>query len=376
MADVIVIGGGLAGCATAYYLAKDGVDVLVLERTELNTQASGSNAGSLHAQIPHDPFVNKGPEWARRFAPSIELMVRSIAMWHELPNELGVDLEVSTKGGLLVATTEQQMREIAAKAELEREHGLEVNLLDQSAVRQLAPYLSERVIGGAFCPIEGKASPLIATLAYADAAKRLGVKFRRHSEVVGLERGQQNYRVRLADEELIARRVVNAAGADAGRIAAMLGIHTDVQGFAIQVAVTEQTGPLIPHLVYSAGEKLTLKQNAIGSVLIGGGWPARWHGRGHPVTDPDSLAQNMALALQTVPALGPLRVIRTWAAVVNGTDDWRPILGEVPGAPGFFMNFFPWMGFTAGPIIARIIASLVQDKPVPLDIDYRPFLCR
>lgn len=376
MADVIVIGGGLAGCATAYYLAKDGVDVLVLERTELNTQASGSNAGSLHAQIPHDPFVNKGPEWARRFAPSIELMVRSIAMWHELPNELGVDLEVSTKGGLLVATTEQQMREIAAKAELEREHGLEVNLLDQSAVRQLAPYLSERVIGGAFCPIEGKASPLIATLAYADAAKRLGVKFRRHSEVVGLERGQQNYRVRLADEELVARRVVNAAGADAGRIAAMLGIHTDVQGFAIQVAVTEQTGPLIPHLVYSAGEKLTLKQNAIGSVLIGGGWPARWHGRGHPVTDPDSLAQNMALALQTVPALGPLRVIRTWAAVVNGTDDWRPILGEVPGAPGFFMNFFPWMGFTAGPIIARIIASLVQDKPVPLDIDYRPFLCR
>lgn len=376
MADVIVIGGGLAGCATAYYLAKDGVDVLVLERSELNTQASGSNAGSLHAQIPHDPFVNKGAEWARRFAPSIGLMARSIEMWHALPGELGVDLEVSTKGGLLVGTTAQQLREIEAKAALEREHGLEVNLLDQRAVRDLAPYLSDRVLGGAFCPIEGKASPLIATLAYADAAKRLGVKFRRHSEVLAVERREQHYHIRLAAEELVARRVVNAAGADAGRIAAMLGIHTDVQGFAIQVAVTEQTGPLIPHLVYSAGEKLTLKQNAIGSVLIGGGWPARWHGRGHPVTDPDSLAQNMALALQTVPALGPLRVIRTWAAVVNGTDDWRPILGEVPGSPGFFMNFFPWMGFTAGPIIARIIASLVQDKPVPLDIDYRPFLCQ
>ncbi|WP_296180500.1 NAD(P)/FAD-dependent oxidoreductase [Pseudomonas sp. UBA1879] len=376
MADVIVIGGGLAGCATAYYLAKDGVDVLVLERSELNTQASGSNAGSLHAQIPHDPFVNKGSAWAERFAPSIALMARSIDLWHALPDELGVDLEVSTKGGLLVGTTDQQLREIEAKARLERSQGLEVNVLDQRGVRELAPYLSDRVLGGAFCPIEGKASPLKATLAYAEAAKRLGVKFRRHCEVIGVERGRHNYRISLADEVLIARRVVNAAGADAGRIAAMLGIHTDVQGFAIQVAVTEQTGPLIPHLVYSAGEKLTLKQNAIGSVLIGGGWPARWHGRGHPVTDPDSLAQNMALALQTVPALGPLRVIRTWAAVVNGTDDWRPILGEVPGSPGFFMNFFPWMGFTAGPIIARIIASLVQDKPVPLDIDYRPFLCQ
>ena len=146
MADVIVIGGGLAGCATAYYLAKDGVDVMVLERSELNTQASGSNAGSLHAQIPHDPFINKGPEWARRFAPSIALMARSIAMWHELPKELGVDLEVSTKGGLLVGTTEQQLREIEAKAALEREHGLEVDLLDRREVRELAPYLSDRVI--------------------------------------------------------------------------------------------------------------------------------------------------------------------------------------------------------------------------------------
>ncbi|WP_263141002.1 FAD-dependent oxidoreductase [Pseudomonas sp. RIT-PI-AD] len=376
MAEVIVIGGGLAGCATAYYLAKDGVDVVLLERGELNTQASGSNAGSLHAQIPHDPFVNKGPEWARRFAPSIQLMARSIEMWHQLPAELGVDLEVSTKGGLLVASSEQQLREVEAKARLEREHGLDVRLLDRREVRDLAPYLSDRVLGGAFCPIEGKASPLIATLAYANAAKRLGVSFRRHSPVLDIERGQGNYRVVLGEGSLVAPRVVNAAGADAGRIAAMLGIATDVQGFAIQVAVTEQTGPLIPHLVYSAGEKLTLKQNAIGSVLIGGGWPARWHGRGHPVTDPDSLAQNMALALQTVPALGPLRVIRTWAAVVNGTDDWRPILGEVPGAPGFFMNFFPWMGFTAGPLIARVIASLVQGKAVPLDVDYRPFLYR
>ena len=118
MSDVIVIGGGLTGCATAYYLAADGVSVTLVERSELNTLASGSNAGSLHAQIPHDPFVNKGENWARTFSPTIGLLSRSIAMWRDLPELLGIDLEVSLKGGLLVAPNAEQMRDI----EIDRGH--------------------------------------------------------------------------------------------------------------------------------------------------------------------------------------------------------------------------------------------------------------
>ncbi|KLU20745.1 hypothetical protein EOS_39750 [Caballeronia mineralivorans PML1(12)] len=374
MNDVIVIGGGLAGCATAYYLARDGVAVTVLERSELNTQASGSNAGSLHAQIPHDPFVNRGPQWARTFAPTIGLLRHSIDVWRDLPATLDADLEVSLRGGLLVATDASQMASIAAKAEVECSQGLEVRLLGRADVRTLAPYLSDTIVGGAFCPDEGKASPLAATLAYARAARALGARFVRHAEVTRIAPTHDGFEVSAGTELFRAGRVVNAAGADAGKIAALLGISIDVQGFAIQVAVTERVGPLIPHLVYSAGDKLTLKQNQAGSILIGGGWPARWHSRGYPTTDPDSLERNMAVALAVVPALGALRVIRTWAAVVNGTDDWKPILGEVPGTPGFFINFFPWMGFTAGPAVAQIVASLVQGKPAPFDVDLSPFL--
>ncbi|TDV33611.1 glycine/D-amino acid oxidase-like deaminating enzyme [Paraburkholderia caballeronis] len=374
MNDVIVIGGGLAGCATAYYLAQDGVSVTVLERSELNTQASGSNAGSLHAQIPHDPFVNKGPAWAATFAPTIGLLRRSIDLWRGLSETLGEPLEVALKGGLLVATDDAQMAAIEAKARVERGQGLDVRLLGRDDVHALAPYLSDAIVGGAFCPDEGKANPLAATLAYARAAQALGARFERHVEVTGLARERDGFAVATTRGVLRARRVVNAAGASAGDIAALLGVPLDVQGFAIQVAVTERTAPLIPHLVYSAGDKLTLKQNGAGSVLIGGGWPARWHRRGHPSTDPDSLSRNMAVALAAVPALAPLQVVRTWAAVVNGTDDWKPILGEVPGVPGFFVNFFPWMGFTAGPAVARIVASLVQGAPAPFDIDLSPFL--
>jgi glycine/D-amino acid oxidase-like deaminating enzyme len=129
----------------------------------------------------------------------------------------------------------------------------------------------------------------------------------------------------------------------------------------------------VKHLVYFAGEKLTLKQARNGSFLIGGGWPARWSQRDgalgeRPVVNLDSLRTNLAVAQHVVPALASVRLLRVWPAIVNGTEDWKPILGEVPGLPGFFMNMFPWMGFTAGPISALVTAELVLGRNPSLDI--------
>lgn len=372
-ADVIVIGGGLAGCATAYYLAKDGVSVTLLERGDLNSLASGSNAGSLHAQIPHEPFVRNGEAWTRRFAPAIGLLRRSVEMWRGLSDELGVDLDVALNGGLLVAASEQEMRDLERKAAFERQQGLEIEILDRAELRERAPYLSRRLIGGAFCPGEGKANPLAAAPAFATAAGRLGAKVRRGAEVTAIAAETGGFRLETTEGPMQARRVVNAAGSEAGRIAAMVGLKLAVEAHPIQVSVTEPVAPLVPHLVYSAGEKLTLKQTPAGTMLIGGGWPARLDARGRPVADPGSLRQNLAVALDVVPALAPIRVVRSWAAIVNGTADWLPILGEAPGTPGFFVNFFPWMGFTAGPIAARIVASLVQGREPEVDLDTRPF---
>ena len=358
--DAIVIGGGLAGTATAYYLAKAGVGTLLLERGDLNTQASGSNAGSLHAQIAYEPFSLQGDEWAREFAPVIRLLKESIEIWRGLPQELGADLEVSLQGGLIVARTAAEMRMLERKAALERSVGLEVELLSRADLLVRAPYLAESIIGGTFCAIEGKANPLRAAPAFAAAAERLGARIERRAEVVGISRRERGgFEVTTLRGTFSAGRVVNAAGVDAGTIARMLGVELNVYGEAIQVSVTEPVEPLVPHLVYCAWEKLSLKQTALGTILIGGGWPADRDARGRPLVNADSLANNLAVALNVVPSLASAKIARTWAAEVNGNDSWKPMIGEVPGVPGFYVNFFPWLGFTGGPIAARSVAELI-----------------
>jgi sarcosine oxidase subunit beta len=367
--DVLVIGGGLAGAATAYYLAREGVEVTLAERTDLNTQASGSNAGSLHLQIPYPEFISEGEDWARVFTQAIPVMRDSIRLWRGLEAELGCDLEVSIEGGLLVAESEAQMRDIARKAAIERSAGLEIELLSAADLRRIAPYLSERMIGAAYCPEEGKANPLKATPAFAEAARRHGARILANCAVTALARDGNAYRAETAAGPIRASRVVNAGGADAGRIAAMLGIDLPIEGHPIQVSVTEAAEPLVNHLVYFAGDKLTLKQAKNGSFLIGGGWPARRSARAErPTVDPQSLRSNLRIARHVVPRLNSVCLLRVWPAIVNGTADWKPILGELPGRPGVFMTMFPWMGFTAGPMSALLTAELVLGRKPRMDL--------
>ncbi|WP_301074788.1 FAD-binding oxidoreductase [Sphingomonas sp.] len=373
MDEVIVVGGGIAGCATAYYLARDGAAVTLVEQAGLSGLASSANAGSLHAQIPHDPFRNLGPQWASNYAQAIPFYMASLEIWRTLEEELGTDLEIGFGGGLLVGASEAEMAQIAAKAAVERSAGLPMELLDTRSLREHAPYLSEDLIGGALCPIEGKANPMLVAPAFAHAAQAAGARIVRYAGPATITREAGAYTVATAGGRFTSDRIVIAAGWASGALTEALGVTLGVQAFPIQVSVTEPAAPLIKHLVYSAGEKLTMKQTRAGSILIGGGWSARLDGEGRPIVDVDNLALNLSLARAAVPAIGGLKLVRSWAAFVNGTDDWLPILGELPGAPGVFLNYVPWMGFTGGPAAARAIASMVQGKPPPMEAPFDAF---
>jgi len=367
-ADVIVIGGGIAGLATAWYLARDGARTVVLEAGDLGAQASGANAGSLHLQIQYPEFAGYGEGWARAYAPSLRFLQRSIAMWQDLPGEVGEDLDVRLGGGIVVAWTADQMRLIEAKARIEASVGVETRMLDRAALREAAPYLSRDAIGGGFCAQEGKANPLRATPAIARAAQDAGATLLTETPVTGLEKDRDGFTVATPCGVFRSDKVVNTAGARAAEIAAMLGLNIDIGGFPLQVTVTEPVAPLIPHLVYSAAGKLSLKQAANGGCIIGGGWAARIRADGGLTTEPRNFVANMGIAAEVVPAVARARPIRSWTAWVNGTPDWRPIIGEVPGIAGFYLGLFPWVGFSAGPMTARVIADVVLGRPPAIDL--------
>jgi sarcosine oxidase subunit beta len=286
-----------------------------------------------------------------------------------LEAELGADLEVRIGGGLLIADRPEQMRDIERRMSLERAHGLDIHALTREELLSLAPYATSDTVGGCFCPIEGKANPLKATAAFVRRAEEAGAVFQRYTELRALEAVPGGFAATTSTGTIQARRVVNCAGASGGKVAAMLGIDVAVQGFPIQVNVTAPVAPAIKHLVYAAGHRLSLKQTANGTLLIGGGWPARLDRRtGYPVVDPHSMIENLKAARLVVPAVGGAHLVRTWAAVVNGTADWKPVIGEAPAHKGFYLNFFPWTGFTAGPLSALTTAELVLGRRPSIDI--------
>lgn len=191
----------------------------------------------------------------------------------------------------------------------------------------------------------------------------MGARIICRTELVKLEAAQQGFVVTTDKGRIEARRVVNCAGAHAEKIAQQVGLGFAIEGFPIQVNVTEPVAPLIGHLVYAAGDRLTLKQTRHGSLLIGGGWPARLDKTsGRLSVDPESVTGNLRAALRLVPDLAGVQLLRTWPAIVNGTADWRPILGETPQVRGFFMCVVPWLGFTGGPAAARLVSDQILGR--------------
>ena len=369
--DLIVVGGGATGCATAYYASRAGARVLLLERCDLNTEASGRNAGSLHGQLQHEAFRERGSMWARKWLPALQFLQSSLHLWDGLSAELGVDLEVAKRGGILVADRPEQLPDIERKVAMENDAGIASRMIDGEELRALAPWVSNRAVGGEFCPIEGKANPLITGPSFARRAIEHGADIRTGVTVSGLEPDASGYCVTTDRGRFRARAVVVAAGDAMPVFGRMLGLPMPVTSEPMQVCATEPMEPLVQHLVYYAGGRLTFKQAAAGTLLIGGGWPARAARDGSWVLDPESLRENLRVAISVAPSIADIAVIRTWVGIGNATPDLMPIIDRVPGMPGVFVAIYPHLGFTASPMMGRTLARLAAgDDP---EIDLAPF---
>ena len=371
-AAIVIIGGGVIGACLAYELALAGQDVLVVERDDANLQASGANAGSLHVQLLSFDFETGTDADAQPAAATLRLGPRSIALWRELERACGVDFEIRVNGGLMVADTPDAMKFLVAKAALERRFGIDNQIIDARELRSLAPALSERLVGAEYAPQEGKINPALATYAVLNGALRHGARFLRGANVTDLNAESNGWRVQTSRCRIRAGRVINASGPWSRDLARLVGMDLPVYSAPLQMIVTESAPPLLNHLVAHANRHLSLKQAASGGLVIGGAWPAAYdeERRFIGATRP-SIEGNLWVAQQVLPQIAGLHVLRAWAAM-NVDIDGAPIIGPVPGKPGFF-NAVTSNGYTLAPIVARMTRDLIlhgacEFDPAPFSI--------
>jgi sarcosine oxidase, subunit beta len=366
-ADVVVIGAGILGAATAYHLACAGHAVTVLERGPVNREGSGTTAGNLHIQAIHTRRPGQAvPVDVGRMLP---LQVAAGQYWRTVPDELGRPVELRQGGGFSVAETGAEMTELRRKHALEAAAGLPTELVDGEAARRAFPLLSQSVQLADWCPLDGYANPLLATGAYLDAAVGHGARLHAFSPVTSVAPVPGGgYLVRAGARSVAAAAVMNLAGPWIAPVAALSGITLAMNPVAIQMHITTRIPPVMDCLVQHIGHGLSVKQVAAGQVLVGGGWPARTLDLGgRSVASADSLRGNLALAVGILPFLSRLRLLRMWAGPLAATPDEMPVIGEIPGWPGYFLAGGTY-AFTLAPLWARCLAALIEGRepPVPL----------
>jgi D-hydroxyproline dehydrogenase subunit alpha len=356
--DVAVIGAGVVGSTVAWELARNGAAVIVVDRHEPNLQASGANAGSLHVQLLSFDFGARAQAGGGPAAEVLRIAPVSIALWKEMEATSGQDFEISTPGGVMVGESAADMEFLRLKTELERSYGIDSILIGGRELNDLEPLIAPHFTGAALCRDEGKINPLRATPAIVALAEAAGARFETFAGVTGIDREGNRWRLETEAGTVLAKRVVNCAGGWASRIAAMALRPIPVQGAPLQMIVTEPGPKMVRHLVAHASRHLSLKQADTGGLIIGGAWPASLDpetGASH--VEMASIEGNAWVAAHVLPPAGRLRIVRAWAAM-NINIDGAPIIGEMPGAPGFF-NCVTSNGYSLAPIVSRITADLM-----------------
>jgi sarcosine oxidase subunit beta len=357
--DVVIIGGGSHGLATAYYLARDhGVtDVCILEKSYIGSGAAGRNTTILRSNY-------KTPEGARFYDASVKL-------YEGLSAELNFNLLFSQEGHLTLAHTDRAMFVMTERAEVNRLQGIDSKVIGPDEVARLAPAMSlepdavHPVMGALYHPPGGIIRHDAVVWGLARGADRGGAEIHPYREVAGIERDNGRATgVTLADGRRIgAGHVVSATAGWSSTIAGMAGLELPITTHILQAMVTEPLKPLLDIVIVSSQMHVYISQTDRGEFLIGAEIEPWTTYRQQGTLN--FIQEASRHTLELFPQLERARILRSWAGLCDISPDYSPILGETE-VDGFSVSAgWGTYGFKAAPIVGRTMAELVATGKTP-----------
>lgn len=366
--DVAVIGGGAIGTAVTYYLAKQGVNVVLVDRNDVcsGTSSACDKAVSMQTKNPGLP---------------LELALESLELYRTLADELEYDIEFQQCGGMIPIENEVQLAIMKNFIKQQRSIGLNVDLLDINDARKIQPSFSPNLVASTYSPTDGRVNPLHLTFGFAQAAKRKGAIIKTGAEVKEIitKAGAVDKIVTTAGD-IKTKTVVNACGVWAPFIGKMVGLEIPIKPRRGQLLVTETVpANFVTTEIWSAryivakhnvemlrredpvaaelGVGLSVSMSAEGYLLLGG---TREFAGYDTNTTPEALTAIIRNATNIFPYLKNVHIIRTFAGLRPYTPDGMAILGPVKGLTGFIMAAgHEGDGIALAPVTGKIIAEYI-----------------
>ena len=356
--DVVIIGGGVHGLATAYYLTKQGVkDVAVLERNYIGSGGSGRNTAIIRSNY-------RTPEGVRFYDLSVKL-------YENLSQELDYNVLFSQHGHLTLAHTDAAITNLRVRAETNTLLDVDSRLVWPDEIRRMVPQLDLSpqarfpIQGALYHPPGGIIRHDAVVWGYARGADRGGVALFPQTEVTGITRAHGAvHSVLTTRGEIKAETVVNATAGHCSTVAAMAGVALPITSHPLQACVTEPLKPFLHKVIVSASLHVYVSQSDRGELIMGAEIDP-YTSYSYRSTLP-FLQTTAAHVLSLFPGLREVKVLRQWAGICDMTPDYSPIMGEVPGVKGFLLDVgWGTYGFKAGPVSGKLMAELITTKRTP-----------
>lgn len=366
--DVVIIGGGIMGCCSAFQLAQRGLKVALLEKRTIGEGPTGESSGIIRQHYSNELTARMAVHSLREFQ----------AFEERVGDESGF-----TRAGFVVLVEEKDRAGLEANVALQQSLGIQTELLSQEALRELLPSMETTdLVAACYEPESGYADPYLTVNAYARAARRLAVSIRQDTEVTGIRfDGDRVVGVETAKGSLNAAQVLNTAGCWGAQVARMAGVEVPINPCRVQVATFRRPkGHEAAHPVVGDFRNAVYFRPETGNLTLVGLIDPE---EAHAVVDPDAYNKRVdsefvldvgERLVRRYPAMELSESTGGYASLYGITPDWHPVIDETPAGSGFYTCAgFSGHGFKLGPAVGVMVADLLTGEREP---EFNPTLFR